>query len=329
MLVKHKLTHMKLVTNKFRPYHVSQDAVEEFEKTIMSDESVKKDFEFGEKISKLYYYLWKTGLKLGIENVIFQLLKERKQKKENYLTILMGLDLLKCFPRISRQGKHSIFLFDAWPRSHKLIIEFANSFKIDHIFFTSSQATEMLSVQLKETKCHWIPEGLDPKYYKANPIDKKDIDLLALGRKYDLYHNQIVDFCGSRKISYLYEKIKGQLIFPTRDEFIDGLARTKISVCIPSNITHPERAGEIETMTIRYLQSMASKCLVLGAAPKEMIKLFGYNPIVEIDWENPKEQIISILENYETYLPLIEKNYTNVLLHHSWENRWQQIKKII
>lgn len=320
---------MKLIANKLRLYHVSQDTVEEFEKTILLDKSVKKDIEFEKNTAKFYYYLWKIGLKIGIENVIFHLVKGRKKTKEKYLTILMGLDLLKCFPRFCMQGKKNIFLFDAWPKSHNLIIKFANSLKIDNIFLTSSQATEMLSVQLKETKCHWVPEGVEPRYYKAYPVEKKDIDLLALGRKYDLYHNQIADFCSTKKINYLYEKIKGQLIFPTRDEFIDGLARTKISVCVPSNITHPERAGEIETMTIRYLQSMASKSLILGTAPKEMIKLFGYNPVIEIDWENPKDQLLLILNNYKTYKPLIEKNYTNVLLHHSWEKRWQDIKEII
>ena len=52
-----------------------------------------------------------------------------------------------------------------------------------------------------------------------------------------------------------------------RDAFIDGLARSRVSICVPSSVTHPERAGDIETMTIRYLQSMVSKCVVLGRAP--------------------------------------------------------------
>ncbi|MGC3976975.1 MAG: hypothetical protein QM751_01275 [Paludibacteraceae bacterium] len=152
--------------------------------------------------------------------------------------------------------------------------------------------------------------------------------MLAIGRKYDEYHNKIKDELAKAGKKYLYEKVKGEIIFPTREEFIGGLADAKISVCVPSNITHPERAGTIETMTIRYLQSMISKCLIVGHAPAEMIQLFGYNPVVEIDYEHPTEQLTDILNNYEKYIPLIEKNYHQVIENHTWENRWKQIKGI-
>ena len=74
---------------------------------------------------------------------------------------------------------------------------------------------------------------------------------------------------------------------------------------------------------------MVSKCLVVGHAPNEMIELFGYNPVIEIDILNPTQQLESILKNYSDYLPLIEKNYEQVLQNHTWENRWNQIKKIL
>ena len=110
---------------------------------------------------------------------------------------------------------------------------------------------------------------------------------------------------------------------------MDGLARSRISICVPSNITHPARAGDVETMTIRYLQSMVSKCLVVGYAPKEMIELFGYNPVVEIDMENPADQLLDILNNFVKYTPLIEKNYNSVLKNHTWRQRWTEIADVI
>jgi hypothetical protein len=186
----------------------------------------------------------------------------------------------------------------------------------------------MLRARFRNTSVHWIPEGIDPDQYKHVPYDQKYIDLLALGRRYDLYHEKIIDYFRGKETQYLYEKIKGEIIFPTRNEFIEGLAHTKISVCVPSNITHPERSGNIETMTIRYLQSMVSKCLVLGHAPAEMVELFGYNPVIEIDMQEPVNQIGSILNNFEEYIPLIEKNYQTVIQHHTWLHRWNQIKNI-
>jgi hypothetical protein len=82
-------------------------------------------------------------------------------------------------------------------------------------------------------------------------------------------------------------------------------------------------------MTNRYLQSMASKCLIVGHAPKEMIELFGYNPVVEIDWKAPMEQLDTIFDHYADYIPLMEKNYKMVSNHHTWEKRWEQIKNSI
>lgn len=59
--------------------------------------------------------------------------------------------------------------------------------------------------------------------------------------------------------------------------------------------------------------------------PEEMLELFDYNPIVMIDFENAELQIIDILQNFESYIPLIEKNYLEVLKHHQWENRISKI----
>jgi hypothetical protein len=81
-------------------------------------------------------------------------------------------------------------------------------------------------------------------------------------------------------------------------------------------------------MTNRYLQSMASKCLIVGCLPKEMLELFAYNPVVEIDRNAPIEQLKTILNNYSDYFPLIEKNYETVSKYHTWENRWKQIKNL-
>jgi hypothetical protein len=118
-------------------------------------------------------------------------------------------------------------------------------------------------------------------------------------------------------------------IFPTRKEFIDGLVRSRISIYVPSSTTDPSRSGEIETMTTRYLQSMIAKCLIVGKAPKELIALFGYNPVIEIDMNNPVQQLQSIFEHFSNYIPLIENNFNAVIKHHTWRHRWGKIKSIL
>ena len=60
-----------------------------------------------------------------------------------------------------------------------------------------------------------------------------------------------------------------------------------------------------------------------------MVQLFGYNPVIEIDWDDPIGQIEKILNNYSDYFSLIEKNYQTVIRDHKWEDRWKSIKQIL
>lgn len=66
---------------------------------------------------------------------------------------------------------------------------------------------------------------------------------------------------------------------------------------------------------------MASKCLILGKVPDEMRHLFDYEPVVEIDMNNPKQQLQEVLDRYLEYIPLIERNYAFVQRNHQWQNR--------
>ena len=206
---------------------------------------------------------------------------------------------------------------------------FADSCRIDHLFLTSSQGASSLGARLKSTACHWIPEGINPENYRFLPFAEKDIDVLQLGRRYDQYHTQVVEALEKQHKTYLYEKLSGHIIFPTREKYIDGLARSRISICVPSTMTHPEQARGIETMTVRYLQSMLSKCLIVGHAPQETIELFGYNPVIEIDFTDPVNQLLSILKNMADYMPLVEKNYRTVLEQHTWKHRWDRIAQLL
>lgn len=322
---------MKLIREN-KTSHVSTDILEEFEKVLLGNSKKNRVAKLNKFGYKCRFFLFQLFRKTGYE--LFFSTSKRCQNplrdKNHLLVIMMGLNEYKLRPYniLTKHGR-SVFLFDAWPHDHKKISNFANQYKIDYLFVTASQAVDALKQRLKKTIVSWIPEGINPTDYKQDirPTDKT-IDVLALGRKYDAYHQLIVDALAQNGYSYLYEQQKGQLVFPTREEFIQGLAKTKISICFPSSITHPQRSGDIETMTIRYLQSIVSKCLIVGHAPKEMIELFGYNPVIEVDMADPVGQIELIIKNFENYIALIEKNYQQVLQYHTWDNRWNQMKDI-
>ena len=322
---------MKLIVDSSRCSHVSFDTVAEFESAILADPLVEVARPSGRFLAEGQCLLQRVVRKLGY-SIVPDIDPERASNPMNdprhLFAVLMRLDAIPFGDYgLALSGNRSAFLFDAWPDRHDLIVAFAEEYKINHLFVSASQAADALRARLPKTHVHWIPEGINPDEYHFDPPEEKSIDVLALGRKYDAYHQAIVGHCEERQRQYRYEKVKGQLVFDSRSEFIDGLARSKIVVCVPSSVTHPERSGAIETMTIRYLQAMASKCLVLGHMPAEMGELFDDQPVIEIDMQQPTLQLDSILDHFADYLPLIERNYQAVRQHHSWSHRWEQIKK--
>lgn len=324
---------MKLISDWKRNTHVSLDTVDEFECAILADARIQRTVLLSPLARRPAFYIWSKLHKVGqcAINMISPLFGENalEVSSRDYFVVQMGTAFTKCRPYFILAGRKSIYLFDAWPTEHDKIINFIESYKINNAFLSSSQAAERLSNSVKECNFYWVAEAIDPRLYRSYPYESKNIDVLQVGRKYDEYHDLIRMPLEADHKEYRYEQKKGEIVFGTREEFIDGLARSKVSICVPSCITHPERSGNFETMTVRYLQSMASKCLIVGHAPKEMINLFGYNPVIEIDMADPVKQLQFVLNNFNNYIPLIEKNYIEVINNHTWDNRWQKISSIL
>ena len=324
---------MKLISDLKRNAHVSLDTVDEFELAILADARIQRTILLSSFTRRPTFYVWSKLHKVGQHaiNMVKPLLDPNALdgNTRDYFVVQMGTAFSKCRPYFILEGRKSIYLFDAWPTQHDKIINAIKSWKINNVFLSSSQVVEKLSNSVEDCNFYWVPEAINPSLYRAYPYENKDIDVLQFGRKYDAYHDLIRPSLEAGQKVYRYELKKGEIVFGTRKEFIDGLARSKVSICVPSSITHPERSSDIETMTVRYLQSMASKCLIVGHAPQEMIDLFGYNPVIEIDMADPVNQLQSVLNNFSDYIPLIEKNYLEVVNNHTWGNRWQKISNIL
>ncbi|RZK61035.1 MAG: glycosyltransferase family 1 protein, partial [Pedobacter sp.] len=165
--------------------------------------------------------------------------------------------------------------------------------------------------------------------YWFKPHHERKIDVLEFGRMYDEYHDLIKAPLTTHQKNHIFRTPDKYFLFADKSAFTAALADSKIVICVPSNITNPERSEFISSMTLRYLQAMASKCLVVGLLPSDMEEVFGYNPIVEIDISRAGEQLLEILENYGDYESLIEKNYQSVVAHHQWKNRWVEMEQTI
>lgn len=202
-------------------------------------------------------------------------------------------------------------------------------------FVTSKQNKELIEKEIG-IECHYIPEGIDiADYSKGETLAKREIDLYELGRQHPLYHKTVDSLIKKGTITRYYGNEydeKGKLLklaFPTSDELLQNINKIKVVICFPQCDTHPHKAGKIETLTQRYWECMLSGNLIVGRAPQELIDLIGYDPVINIDWNAPEEQLASILSNIGKYQELVDNNYNIALKYASWDNRIEQIIGIL
>jgi len=222
------------------------------------------------------------------------------------------------------------FCFDCWPKDYERWTSFFTRYRVRLAFFTARQSAEYFAERLPCMKCVWMPEATDPAQYDGSRTwAERDIDVLELGRKSDQFHESVVGRLAQEGRVHLYEKVKGQVVFPCKAEFFDGIARSKMLVCFPCSQTHPERSGTVETVTHRYFEGMASRCLLVGHGPQELVDLFGYNPVIEMQGGREAEQIEQILRDPESVAELVERNYRRLLEVGSWKKRAHETLKVI
>ncbi|MFW0714260.1 glycosyltransferase family protein [Pedobacter sp. N23S346] len=245
----------------------------------------------------------------------------------NFVSMISG-DFRLLIPYAFTTKLNFIYMYDVWPRFHPWIFPLLDFFNVRYVFFSSKQVLENFNQNYSHVKCKaiWLPEALSVKDYQFKAVEERNIDVLEFGRMYYEYHDRIAPILAAQGKHHIYRKPDMTLLFPDKKSFTNALASTKVVICVPSNITNPERAEYISSMTLRYLQAMAAKCLIVGNLPSDMEELFGYNPIVEIDMADAGNQLLEVLAHYEDYQSLIEKNYEHVIRHHQWENRWEIIK---
>lgn len=266
--------------------------------------------------------------KLACYPSLFKLrLKFGNQAAVNFVSMISG-DFRLLIPYAFTTKLNFIYMYDVWPRFHRWIFPLLDFFNVRYVFFSSKQVLENFNQNYSDVKCKaiWLPEALSVKDYQFKAVKERAIDVLEFGRMYYEYHDQIVAPLAALGKHHIYRKPDMTLLFPDKATFTNALASTKVVICVPSSITNPERSEYISSMTLRYLQAMASKCLIVGLLPSDMEELFGYNPIVEINMADAGNQLLEVLAHYEDYQALIEKNYEHVIRHHQWENRWQIIK---
>ena len=214
-------------------------------------------------------------------------------------------------------------VWDCWPKYFEFTCHWFIKNRVQTAIFTSSQNAELMKQVFPHLNILFITEGIDTELYdKGKELIDRKIDLLEYGRR----NNKVFKVELPPKINHLYSK-KGERLFSTNLELFQALADTRITINFPRCDTQPSIAGNIETLTQRYWESMLSRIVIIGRAPKELIDLIGYNPVIEVDSSTPTEQILDILHHIEDYQEFVDKNRETALKMGSWKLRMQQIQE--
>lgn len=205
-------------------------------------------------------------------------------------------------------------IWDCWPMYDDKVVAWLEKYKVKSCIFTSSEAAKRIKERLPKLNVLFLAEGINVERYDAGvELKDRDIDLYTYGRlKNELYNV---------KIDCIIEKRGGN-----NEEFQYRLQNSKIVIALPQCDVLPERTGGQETLTQRFWEGMLSRTVLVGRAPKELIDLIGYNPVIDIDYNNYTLQIKNILENIEDYQELVNKNRETALKHASWEKRMGYVK---
>jgi len=217
------------------------------------------------------------------------------------------------------------FFWDVWPENFEKTFAWLKRHEVKTAIFTSSQVTEMVRARFPEMNVLAVTEGIDVETYSEGKLLKdREIDFLEYGREID----HIVKYSVTDKINYVRGKRNGKPVF-SQQELVENLANSKVVAAYTKKWTNPEQAGDIDTLTQRYWECMLSGSIMIGHAPKELVDLIGYNPVIEVDREKPDEQLMNILANITDYQELADKNRNSAIKYGDWKYSMQRVMNFL
>lgn len=216
-------------------------------------------------------------------------------------------------------------IWDCWPRYFEKMCHWLEKHQVRTAIFTSSQTAERMQRRFPKMNIMYCPEAVDVSCYKVGtPLEERSIDLLEFGRS----NGQLFHRAFPKTINHVCTYQNGGYIY-NNEELYKAMSQTKITITLPRSMTHPELAGDIVTLTQRYWESMLSGMVMVGHAPKELVDLIGYNPVVELDSAHADEQILDILSHIDPYQELVNRNRAAALKYGDWTMRMKDVMNFL
>ena len=215
-----------------------------------------------------------------------------KNKKEARLRFVEPVSIsFDTFPDYARYEIIPM-IWDCWPKYVDKVCKWFRKHKVRAAIFTSSQTAELMRSRFPGMNILYCPEGIDTSIYiKGKSLKERSIDLFEYGRSNDKVLKEKLP----PTISHVCTKANGKFVFDN-NQLIQALGDAKVTIALPRSITQPEIAGNIETLTQRYWECMLSRIVMVGKAPKELIDLIGYNPVIPLNSLNNQTSVLSSKE---------------------------------
>lgn len=214
-------------------------------------------------------------------------------------------------------------VWDCWPSLDKDVIKWFQKNHIKSCIFTCRESANRIKEALPEINMLIITEGYDTSVCSpGKELIQRDIDFYSYGRApKELIKCEMAPLrterCGND------------------DEMKHRWENSKVVLALPQCDVLPERTGGQETLTQRYWECMLSRMVMIGRAPKELIDLIGYNPVIDlkvpIDSDRSDiaisfvSQVKDIVAHIEDYQELVDKNRNTALRLAPWEIRMKLI----
>ena len=211
-------------------------------------------------------------------------------------------------------------MWDLWPENFDYFVKFLKSNRVKLCFVTASQNVGKIKKAYPGVEVVWVPEGIKVSEYKVGkPLAERTIDILNYGRNVSWVNEAIESYDFNQAITHVYNR-DGKHYFKDFNSLLTGIRNSKMAICYPQCDTNPLRCGDVETLTQRYWECMLSGTLMIGRAPKELVEICDYNPVITLN-DDPAPQIENILNNIDDYQKLADRNRMCAEEKADWSNR--------
>lgn len=251
--------------------------------------------------------------KLGLNRSI------TRNPQQAYLMVIGWNSDSHTFP-ICYRNELIPYCLDMWPGGFDELAKIFMRHRVKTAFFSARDVARHFQQRMPGLQCYWAPEASEPRLYDpSRPLVERTTDVIEYGRGLARL-DQVRSHLDADGKTCIWNR-GTHWHFETNQQLHDALADSKISLSFPASVTNPERARGVETATLRYFEAIASKTIPYGHAPDELIDLFGFNPVIEMDEDDPAGQLLNILNNLGRYQLLVDKSHRRFLEVGCWSSR--------